>query len=863
LKPNWFVKLCLLTSVVFTLVNSGVAQVTAVPENWREDLRVISTSLPALHANLFFQTPSSAFTAAVSSLDQQIPQLSDAQITVKLAELVAMVGDAHTNLTLTQAATNFRTFPLRLQWFDDGLFVIASLPGAERSIGKRVVSIDGMDIEDAHRRVVPAISAENDQWRRNLSEDYLAIPEVLKAEDVIGSPDRATFTFAEAGGAVFSLELQAVRATDARAWIYAPDLTIEPVPLYRKQNNQNYWFQYLSDSRTLYFKYNVCSEAPFLSFATFTIEVLKIVDTQAVDRFVIDLRNNTGGNSALIDPLINALYARYISGALSPNVRLSVIIGRETFSSALLNALDLKTAPMAVLVGEPTGGKPNHYGNVSTLTLPRSGLRVSYSTRFFSSPITTPSLQPDIRVPVLSSAFFQNRDPFLDAALENQSRKTDALPFVVYSGGGSRAQSTGADPALTVGYATLSGSGDLPAGLGVLRYRQQGVTISEATVLPTKPVMSGITYAEVDGRVDTGIAIANTSQQEAIIAFQITTESGQSVSSGELRVAAGGQISRFLSESPFNVRNLTAGALRLSSSAPVALIGLRGYSNERNEFLLSTLAFAEPTNSTSPVYCAHFADGDGWTTQINLVNASDQTISGNIEFVPGQRIAYSLLPRSARRFRTAGTGAIRTGFVAVIPDSGSIAPTATSLFSFRRNGITVSEASVHGLPTGATHTIVVSGSGGFLTSSANAVMSGIGVANPDTDEATVQFTLVSLAGSTLVSRSIQIPGKSQQAFFINELFAGTVTLPFDGTLRVTSSKGIVVTGLRGQYNERGDFLISATPAMGDIPGTVFPHIVEGGGYSMRFVFISRPGSTGGFLRLSGTSGGKISLELRD
>ena len=142
-------------------------------------------------------------------------------------------------------------------------------------------------------------------------------------------------------------------------------------------------------------------------------------------------------------------------------------------------------------------------------------------------------------------------------------------------------------------------------------------------------------------------------------------------------------------------------------------------------------------------------------------------------------------------------------------------------------------------------------------------MSGIGVANPDTDEAIVQFTLVSLAGSTLVSRSIPIPGKGQQAFFINELFAGTVTLPFDGTLRVTSTKGVAVTGLRGQYNERGDFLISATPAMPDIPGTVFPHIVDGGGYSMRFVFISRPDSTGGSLRLSGTTGGKMSLELRD
>src|SRR5262245_32560537 len=183
-------------------------------------------TLPTLHPNLFFQTPSSTFLAAASNLDQQIPQLSDAQITVRLAELIAMVGDAHTNLSLTQTTTNFRAYPLRLQWFDDGLFVVAALPGAERSIGKRVVAIDGMDIEDAYRHVAPAISAENDMWRRRISQDYLSFPEVLNTEAITGNPDHATFTFEEPGGSLFSLELTAYRTAEARAWIYLPDLTV-------------------------------------------------------------------------------------------------------------------------------------------------------------------------------------------------------------------------------------------------------------------------------------------------------------------------------------------------------------------------------------------------------------------------------------------------------------------------------------------------------------------------------------------------------------------------------------------------------------------------------------------------------------
>ncbi len=41
----------------------------------------------------------------------------------------------------------------------------------------------------------------------------------------------------------------------------------------------------------------------------------------------------------------------------------------------------LQTNP--ILVGEPTGGKPNSYGEISSFLLPNSGLVVNYSTKYF------------------------------------------------------------------------------------------------------------------------------------------------------------------------------------------------------------------------------------------------------------------------------------------------------------------------------------------------------------------------------------------------------------------------------------------------------------------------------------------------
>jgi hypothetical protein len=449
----------------------------------------------------------------------------------------------------------------------------------------------------------------------------------------------------------------------------------------------------------------------------------------------------------------------------------------------------------------------------------------------------------------------------LEAVLETSPATTAAAPFVMYNGGGTRLQTAGTGNTLAVGYATIGGVTDTPFGFGVIQYRQGRILISEATVASSTPITSGVTYVEVDGRVNTGVAIANPSNSDAAIDFMVTSDTGQVISNGRLDVAAGAQIARFLSEAPFNIQSLKAGTLRLASAVPVSMLALRGHTNERSEFLLSTLSVSEPAALAEPIYCAHFADGEGWMTQINLVNPAGSSISGTVEFVPGERFTYTLAPYSAGRYQTKGTGSVRTGFVRVIPDVGSIVASATALFSYRRDGITVTEASVHGAPPKTSQSVIVAGSGGFSVQAADAVMSGIGVANPSATAASVQVSLVTLAGGVVGSATLEIPANGQRSLFLDQLFGGNVTQPFEGTLRLASSAAVAVTGLRGQYNPRGDFLISATPVFDEIPGNVFAHIADGAGYSIRFVFIAR-GSAGNVLRLFAPDGLALALDVR-
>ena len=110
-------------------------------------------------------------------------------------------------------------------------------------------------------------------------------------------------------------------------------------------------------------------------------------------KIIIDLRYNGGGNSEIIRPLIDGL--KEIKR--SDDIAIYVLIGEQTFSSAILNAEMLKDQLGAVLAGNPTGGSASHYGEVITDALPYSGIPFQYSTKYFRNKIKGPII-PDIMI---------------------------------------------------------------------------------------------------------------------------------------------------------------------------------------------------------------------------------------------------------------------------------------------------------------------------------------------------------------------------------------------------------------------------------------------------------------------------------
>jgi hypothetical protein len=458
-----------------------------------------------------------------------------------------------------------------------------------------------------------------------------------------------------------------------------------------------------------------------------------------------------------------------------------------------------------------------------------------------------------------------------------QSTPISSTDFSVPNRAGVSMRTDGQAPGVTTGYAIARvGSGSTsPSGLAIFSYRQGGILVSEATVPASPLLQAGRIYAESNGPTNTGIAIANPSVQNAVVSFYFTNALGENFGAGTTSIAPGGQLAKFLNESPFSGGSAISGSFTFASSVPVSVVALRGYVNERSEFLITTLPVGPIVQSSSDfIIFPHFADGQGWTTQVILANPTDDALSGTGQFYStqgGSTFNYAIAPRGSYVFKTAGTGpAVRTGWVRVVPNSGTKTPSGLLVFSFKHDGITVAEAGVPASPVTFASRLYLEAAGNVSTGQIGAVQTGIAIANPNATAVNVTFDLTNLSGASAgMVGTASVPAQGQIALFANQITGLENLLVAQGVLRISAPLPVAVTGLRGRNNERGDFLIttvqpvneSAPPSTGD---AYLPHFVDSGGYSTQFILYSGSAnqSSSGTIRFFSQSGQPLALTFR-
>jgi hypothetical protein len=408
--PAWSTTLILLVTACRTLPADQTGQ-------FQQDLEFLAKKLPARHPDFYRDLKPEEFARAIDSLEKDLPDISEPEFRIRLSQLVAMAGDSHTSLDCTQ--NGGRVLPISVYDFADGLRVITAAKPYRQVIGSRLLAINDRPIEEVLECIDTLFAAENDAIRRNQRARLLVYCDALLGLGIVDDSAKITITITKDGGESSTLPLTTMKSRSflGPEMVSFADRHGLNMPISLRNPRSFYWSTYLADHKTMFVQYNKCKNKPLDPFENFSRRVLNESENKTAQKLVIDLRNNGGGNSSIASPFINELSRHEVFGKPGG---LYLIIGRKTYSSALINAVRLKEKCHAILVGEDTGGAPNHFGEVRSFTLPNTGLKVNYSTKYFHMKPGEPgrTLRPDILVPPTWNALAVGRDEALQACLD-------------------------------------------------------------------------------------------------------------------------------------------------------------------------------------------------------------------------------------------------------------------------------------------------------------------------------------------------------------------------------------------------------------------------------------------------------------
>src|ERR1051326_7092534 len=204
---------------------------------------------------------------------------------------------------------------------------------------------------------------------------------------------------------------------------------------------------------------------------------------------------------------------------------------------------------------------------------------------------------------------------------------------------------------LTVGYAVVTATnGIIPFGFGGLiafetfGYRSQ-VPALQAGVLPATLTTRIVLFASSSIRLsdNVGVAITNPGSGNAVVTMTLRDTNGNLTSTKTITIAAGQQVSRFVSEFFADVAAAVGnfdGSLTLTSNTPVAVLALRFLGTTFSTIPITSLSppinfpeVAPGTGSpgTNAVLLPQFAANNLWSTEMVILNNGSVPVTVRID----------------------------------------------------------------------------------------------------------------------------------------------------------------------------------------------------------------------------------------
>ena len=407
-------------------------------EQWCKDINLLISKIEQYHPMPWARISEEEFIAKADKIKSGLGTWQNEKITVELMKLVSSLMDGHTEVLLNNQENFNLWFPLRMEKFYDGIFITATDSLNSNLLGAKVLKIGKSNAEIAYNLVGEIVPKDSYHSIHRLVDNYIPNAVILKNLEIIDDEDILELEVLLPSGVKKEVPVESTKwgmwnnwswyktnvpTVNKRRSIFDDQLDI--LPLYLKKvipDRIPYWFEYLSKDKMLYFQYNAVDDWNKDPFEDFKSRLFKTFDEniKSIDKFVIDLRFNEGGNGYLINPFVNQFIQREKSFV---DCKLYIITGTHTFSAAPNFIGQMLKNTNAITVGDIAAGPLNWCSDIIDFVLPNSDLRVNISSMYWQEGHATDNrgyYPPDYYLPATFKDYVSCSDPIMDAIKNDQ-----------------------------------------------------------------------------------------------------------------------------------------------------------------------------------------------------------------------------------------------------------------------------------------------------------------------------------------------------------------------------------------------------------------------------------------------------------
>lgn len=334
------------------------------------------------HINLYHDISKEEIKAQIEKIEG-LNEMTDSQFDLEMHKLFALFKDAHTSYMVKYCQVD-----KRLTYLDGKFYVL------DGEIWKEISSFGSLSASKMYKSLEPLVNYETQEWLNHSIKVMINNAYIYKLLEL---NDKETLELTLQDGSKLELHKQKIESREH----------IKPKP--------HYSFKVLNGN-ILYFRYEKCWEDKDYPFAEFMKDITAVIEKNNISEYILDLRNNAGGNSEILNPFQDLVRDRNLKGIL--------LIDNGVFSSGRFAVARFKKEFGVTLVGQSTGGAAKSYGYAKQFEV--EGKRFSASIRLwdFSDVFGYEgAIQPDVLVKETIDDLQNKKDITLETAVSYMNKQ--------------------------------------------------------------------------------------------------------------------------------------------------------------------------------------------------------------------------------------------------------------------------------------------------------------------------------------------------------------------------------------------------------------------------------------------------------